>query len=74
MTEAYLTMNDMSEITTLMSNMNRFKNGRYNLEIVLTDKLSKAPIGTVKQIAKGGDFCFVPNSTYTPYAPTDRGE
>ena len=67
-------MNDMSEITTLMSNMNRFKNGRYNLEIVLTDKLSKAPIGTVKQVSKSGEFVFVPTGAYAPYQPTDKGE
>lgn len=75
MTEAYLTMNDMIEIRSLMQNLTQnYKTSRYALEVMITDRGKNIPVGMVKQVSKGSEFVFVPAAGYVPYAPTDKGE
>lgn len=73
--EAYLTMTDLVEIRSIMMTLSQnYKNSRYGLEVIITDKSAEKPIGTIKQVTKSSEFVFVPDSGYAPYQPTDRGE
>lgn len=73
--EAYLTMTDLVDIRAIMMTLNQnYKTSRYGLEVRVTDKSANKPIGIIKQTNKSSEFVFVPDTGYTPYQPTDRGE